>query len=79
MVQITGNKGRFTPMGALKAICDILQSEYSKGKRKVNINRIWNIADSGLNYEYDTSSVSENVEVSTETVCLPPFDYRRDN
>lgn len=54
---VSGNRNnRYTPKQALQKICDICEEEYGKGKRKININLIWNIADDGLNYQYDTST-----------------------
>ena len=44
------------PRRALEIICEICQQEYAKGKRRININEIWNIADEGLMFEYDTST-----------------------
>lgn len=51
-----GNSYGIPPKEALRMICEICQNEYSKGKRKININKIWNIADEGLMFEYDTST-----------------------
>ena len=54
---ITGNKKpSLSPTDALDLICKICQSEYNKGKRKININKIWNIAYMGLVDNSDTST-----------------------
>lgn len=50
------NRPYYTPKQALDLICKLCEESYSKGKRKININQIWNIADQGLRYEYDTST-----------------------
>jgi hypothetical protein len=58
------------PRQALKYICEICQNEYSKGKRKININVIWNIADEGLMFEYDTSTHPNPNGYKNAKTCL---------
>lgn len=68
-----GNSYGIPPKAALDMICTICEKEYSKGKRKININRIWDIADRGRCYSYDTRACSTQTipvavsETSTET------------
>lgn len=67
---MTGNSYGMPPGVALGMICTLCEKEYSKGKRKININRIWNIADEGLHYgnTCNTKTISAPVsETSTET------------
>ncbi len=65
-----GNGYSIPPREALKMICDICQTEYSKGKRKININKIWNIADEGLMFEYDTNTVPSPNGYKNAKTCL---------
>ena len=48
-----------TPAEACKAITDLCAYEYLKGKRKININRVWELAYAGLpeNAPPDTHSI----------------------
>ena len=48
-----------TPAEACQAIYDLCSHEYQKGKRKININQVWDIAYAGL---------PENGPVDTYTV-----------
>lgn len=50
---MSGNSYGIPPGVALDMICTLCEEEYSKGKRKININRIWDIADRGLCYGND--------------------------
>lgn len=55
-----GNKRLvLTPAEACEAICKLCTSEYKKGKRKVNINKVWDLAYAGL---------PENGPVDTHTI-----------
>ena len=65
-----GNSYGIAPKEALKMICDICQREYSKGKRKININTIWNIADEGLMFEYDTNTIPSPNGHKEAKICL---------
>lgn len=56
-----------TPTEACKAITDLCAYEYLKGKRKININRVWELANAGL---------PENGPVDTHTV---PIFYNGNN
>lgn len=64
------NSYGIAPKEALKLICDICQREYSKGKRKININEIWNIADEGLMFEYDTNTIPSPNGHKEAKICL---------
>ena len=70
---MTGNSYGIPPGVALDMICTLCEKEYSKGKRKININRIWNIADRGRHYGNDTRACRTKTvpapvsETSTET------------
>ena len=50
-----------TPSEAVKLLNKICYDEYQKGKRKININRVWEIVDAALpkNAPMDTHSVPE--------------------
>ena len=51
-------KPRMTPAQALKELNDLLAWEYLKGKRKININKVWEIVEAGLpeNYTGETTT-----------------------
>lgn len=59
-------KSKITPVQALKELNDLLSWEYLKGKRKININRVWEIVDAGL---------PENSSVSTKTIPTLSGNY----
>ena len=48
-----------TPFEAVEILNKICYDEYNKGKRKININRVWEIVDAAL---------PENSPVDTHTV-----------
>ena len=45
-----------SPTKALNKLKDICEYNYLKGKRKLNINVVWEIVEAGLAYTNDTST-----------------------
>jgi hypothetical protein len=45
-------KFKLSPIEALKYLNNLCYDEYNKGKRKININKVWNIVDAGLSENY---------------------------
>lgn len=56
-------KPKMTPAQALKELNDLLAWEYLKGKRKININKVWEIVEAGLsdNYTEETTTPKQSV------------------
>lgn len=59
-------KFKLSPVEALKYLNELCYDEYNKGKRKININRVWEIVDAGL---------PENCSVSTQTIPTLSGNY----
>lgn len=51
-------KPRITPAQALKELNDLLAWEYLKGKRKININKVWEIVEAGLPVDYPVDTTT---------------------
>lgn len=56
-------KSKITPVQALKELNDLLAWEYLKGKRKININKVWEIVEAGLpeNYTGEATTPKQSV------------------
>lgn len=59
-------KFKLSPVEALKYLNELCYDEYNRGKRKININRVWEIVDAGL---------PENSAVSTKTIPTLSGNY----
>ena len=56
-------KFKLSPVEALKYLNELCYDEYNRGKRKININRVWEIVDAGLpdNYTEETTTPKQSV------------------
>lgn len=56
-------KFKLSPVEALEYLNELCYDEYNKGKRKININRVWEIVDAGLpeNYTGETTTPKQSV------------------